>query len=280
MGRVDVDGISLECEVSGTGEPVVFIHGAFIADAFRPLLAEPTLAGQYQLITYHRRGYVGSSRLPGPTSAPQQAADAARLLSHLGVERAHVVGHSFGGSIALQLALDAPEKVHSLALLETALMVGASAPSYRESLVRNEQRYREAGAATAVGEFFQARWPAYREALEQVLPGAFAQAVADAPATYELDLGLVEWRFGEAKARRIARPSLVVLGGGSQDLHPRFLETYRLLLSWLPNAEGFILPDATHFLQLEHPSHSRGLAAALAAFFARHPLNRLWWQAP
>jgi pimeloyl-ACP methyl ester carboxylesterase len=280
MDRVDVDGTSLEYEVSGTGEPVVFIHGAFIADAFRPLLEEPALADQYQLITYHRRGYVGSSRTPGPISAVQQAADCRALLSHLGAERAHVVGHSFGGSIALQLALDAPGKVHSLALLETALMVGASAPSYRESLACSEQRYREAGAATAVDEFFQARWPAYRQALDRVLPGAFAQAVADAAATYELDLGLLDWRFSEAEARRIAQPALVVLGGGSQDLHPRFLETYRLLLSWLPNAESFILPDATHFLQLEHSSHSRGLAEALAAFFARHPLNHRRWQTP
>jgi pimeloyl-ACP methyl ester carboxylesterase len=273
MNRVDADGISLECEVAGTGEPVVFIHGAFIADAFRPLLADLALVGRYRLITYHRRGYMGSSRTAGPITAAHQAAECRALLSRLSVERAHVVGHSFGGSIALQVALDAPEQVHSLALLETALMVGASAPSYRESLMRSQQRYREAGATVAVDEFFHARWPEYRETLERVLPGAFAQAVADAAATFELDLGLLDWRFGEAEARRIAQPALVVLGGGSQALHPRFLETYQLLLSWLPNGEGFILPGATHFLQLEHPSHSRGLAAALAAFFARHPLS-------
>jgi pimeloyl-ACP methyl ester carboxylesterase len=127
LERASLDGAELEYEVSGTGEPVVFIHGAFIADTFRPLLAEPSLAGRYRLIHYHRRGYAGSSRASGPVSVARQAADCRALLHHLGVERAHVVGHSYGGDVALQLALDSPGVAHSLALLEPGLMVGASA---------------------------------------------------------------------------------------------------------------------------------------------------------
>ncbi len=74
-----------------------------------------------------------------PTSMPngaeaQQAADCRRLLEVLGADRAHLVGHSYGGAIALQLATDAPDLVQTLALLEPALMVGSSGPDYRESL--------------------------------------------------------------------------------------------------------------------------------------------------
>jgi pimeloyl-ACP methyl ester carboxylesterase len=202
----------------------------------------------------------------------RQAADCRALLGHLGVEQAHVVGHSFGGAVALQLALDTPEVVHSLALLEPGLMVGASAQSYREALVRGVQRYREAGAAIAVDEFLRARWPEYRGCLDRVLPGAFDQAVADAATWFETDLPAgLHWRFEETEARRITQPVLSVLGGESQALHPRFGETHRLLLAWLPHAEGCVLPGATHFLQLQNP---RGMAEALAAFFARHLLNR------
>ena len=270
MDRASLDGAELEYEVSGTGEPVVFIHGAFIADTFRPLLAEPSLAGRYRLILYHRRGYAGSSRASGPVSIARQAADCRALLHHLGVERAHVVGHSYGGDVALQLALDAPGVVHSLALLEPALMVGASAQGYRESLARGVERYREAGAAVVVDEFLQARWPGYRAALDRVLPGAFAQAVADAGTWFERELpGQLDWRFGEAEARRISQPALSVLGGESDALWPRFGETHRLLLAWLPHAEGFVLPGTTHLMQLQDP---RGMAEALAAFWARHPL--------
>jgi hypothetical protein len=59
----------------------------------------------------------------------------------------------------------------------------------------------------------------------------------------------VDWRFDAAKARRVRQPVLVVLGEVSAALHPRFEETYRLLMSWLQDAEGCVLPDASHFLQ-------------------------------
>src|SRR5262249_19642853 len=133
--------------------------------------------------------------------------------------------------------------------------------------------FRDEGAVVVMEEFFRARWPGYsRDALEQALPGAFAQASADAGTTFEVDIGLVDWTFGEAQARRITQPALVVLGSESPAVHPRFGETYGLLLDWLPRAEGFVLPGATHFLQLESPSCSRGMAGALADFLARHPL--------
>src|SRR5215211_5677151 len=66
--RVNINGAALEYEISGTGEPVLFIHGAFIADTFRLLLTEPALESRYQLILYHRRGYAGSDPLSGPIS--------------------------------------------------------------------------------------------------------------------------------------------------------------------------------------------------------------------
>ena len=270
MERARTDGAELEYEVSGTGEPVVFIHGAFIADTFRPLLAEPSLAGRYRLILYHRRGYAGSSRASEPVSIARQATDCRALLRHLGVERAHVVGHSYGGIVALQLALDNPGVAHSLALLKPGLMVGAGAQGYREALARGVERYREAGAAVVVDEFLQARWPGYRATLERVLPGAFAQAMADAETWFEREAsGQLGWYFGEAEVRRISQPTLSVLGGESDALWSRFGETHRLLLEWLPHAEGFVLPGATHFMQIENP---RGMAEALAAFWARHRL--------
>ena len=249
---------------------MVFIHGAFIADTFRPLLVEPSLVGRYRLILYHRRGYVGSSRASGPVSVARQAADCRALLRHLGVERAHVVGHSYGAIVALQLALETPGVVHSLALLEPGLMVGASAQDYRKSLARGVERYREAGAEVVVDEFLRARWPGYRAALDRVLPGAFAQAVADAETWFEREAsGQLDWRFGEAEARRISQPTFSVLGGESDALWSRFGETHRLLLAWLPHAEGVVLPGTTHFMQIQDP---QGMAEALAAFWARHPL--------
>jgi pimeloyl-ACP methyl ester carboxylesterase len=272
MEWIAIDGTALAYEVSGSGEPVVFIHGALIADAFPPLLAEPALRERYRLIHYHRRGYGGSA--PGATSVDlaRQAADCRALLDHLGVPRAHVVGHSLGGTIALRLALDAPERVHSLAVLEPALVLGASAQPYREAIARNQQRYRAGDAAGTVDEFLQVRFgPGYRAAfLDRAVPEAFAQAIADAGTAFERDMPAVgEWAFTQAEAQRISQPVLAVLGSESEALWPRFGETHRLLLRWLPQVEEYVLPGATHALQLQNP---RDMAAALADFLARHPL--------
>ena len=78
-----------------------------------------------------------------------------------------------------------------------------------------------------------------------------------------------DWHFGEGEARRITQPTLVVLGSKSDALWSRFGETYRLLLTWLPYAEGFLLPGATHGLQMQNPDD---MAEALADFFGCHPI--------
>lgn len=81
-----VNGVNLEYEVTGTGEPVLFISPV-LADGFAPLLPEPALGG-YQLITYHKRGWGGSTHSPAPVRVEDHAADAAALLEHLGISRA------------------------------------------------------------------------------------------------------------------------------------------------------------------------------------------------
>ena len=116
------------------GEPVVLVHGSIIADAFAPLLVEPALTGSYRLVSYHRRGFAGSTHPDRPLSIAEQAAHCRALLAALGIDRAHVVGHSYGGVIALQLAMDAPELVRSLALLEPALLAVPSGPLLMEAM--------------------------------------------------------------------------------------------------------------------------------------------------
>jgi pimeloyl-ACP methyl ester carboxylesterase len=112
----------MQCQVQGSGESLVLIHGSIVADAFSPLLDEPSIADKYRVILYHRRGFAASSRATPGLTIRQQAADCRALIQHLQIPRAHVAGHSYGGAIALQWALDAPEDIHSLALLEPALV--------------------------------------------------------------------------------------------------------------------------------------------------------------
>ena len=105
MQPVQLNGAELEYEVVGSGEPLLLIDGGLIADALFPLLAEPRISGSYLLISYHRRGYAGSSLATAPFTIGQQAADARALLRHLDIPRAHVAGHSYGGQYEVSYCL-------------------------------------------------------------------------------------------------------------------------------------------------------------------------------
>src|ERR1700730_2048336 len=130
MQRARVNDVELEYDVQGSGEPVIFLHGGLLADENTPLMKQRALTDHYRVINYHRRGFAGSEHPPGKATIEDQAADCHALLQHLGVARAHVVGHSLGGVIAIQLAYSRPESVHTLALMKPALM-GAIAKTQR-----------------------------------------------------------------------------------------------------------------------------------------------------
>jgi len=271
MERVTLDGGEFELEIRGTGEPVVLVHGSHIADAFAPLVLEPALLERYRLVCYHRRGFAGSPQPAGPLSIAQQAADCRALMGSLGIKRAHLVGHSYGGVIALQLALDAAEAVHSLALLEPALLRVPSGPQLMERQEPARQRYAAGDKAGAVDAFLQAVCGAgYRAVLDRTVPGGFAQAASDADTFFRIEMpALQEWSFTPEAAGHITQPVLAVVGADSDTVWPGFGEGHRLLREWLPQAEPLVVPGATHALQIQNP---RGVAEGRAAFFGRHPL--------
>ena len=265
MERAAVEGVDLEYEVRGTGEAVVLIHAGVCADWFKGFINEPELASHYHVMQYHRVGYAGSSRVAGSVSIAEQAAHCKSLMRYLGIERAHIVGHSSSACMALQLALDFPDSVQSLALLETALLAVPSRPFAGEAM----QQYRAGDKAGAVDIWMRGVCGEnYRAVLDDVLPDAFDQAVADADTFFGQELpSLREWKFDQEEAKRITHPALVVGGEKSKEVNPTFDQRNELLLAWLPNAEPFILPDANHLLHVQNP---HGMAAGLAAFFAHH----------
>jgi pimeloyl-ACP methyl ester carboxylesterase len=251
------------------------VHAGLFAEWFRPLLDEPALAARYRVLSFHRVGYAGSSRVAGPVSIARQAAHVRALMRHLGIERAHIVGHSSGGNIALQLALDAPEQVHSLSILEPALPVGGGSErllaTRRAAMAPIVEQFRAGNKAAAVDGFMRmVSGPAYRAPFEQALPGAFDRGVADADTFFGQELPAIQqWQLAREDAGRITQPVLAVVGEKSPEVSPIWNERQQVLLGWLPNVEGFVLPRTTHLLHVQNP---RGMAEALASFFARHPM--------
>jgi pimeloyl-ACP methyl ester carboxylesterase len=268
-------GIELEYTVRGTGEPVVLVHAGLFAEWFRPLLEEPALTGRYRVLSFHRVGYARSSRVSGPVSIARQAAHVRALMGYLGIGKAHIVGHSSGGNIALQLALDAPEQVQSLSIPEPALPVGTGSErllATRQAAMRSIiEQFQAGNKAAAVDGFMRmVSGPAYRAPFEQALPGAFDRGLADSDTFFGQELPAIQqWQLKREDGRRITQPVLAVVGEKSLEVSPIWDERQQLLLAWLPNVEAFVLPGTTHLLHVQSP---RAMAEALTSFFARHPI--------
>jgi len=269
--RIAVDGLELEYDLRGCGDPVVLIHWGVSATWAQPLLEDTALTDHYRLLSYHRAGFGGSSRIARAVTMADHAEHCRILMNRLGIERAHVVGHSSSVAVALQLALDAPDWVQTVVALDAARPMPATetqAAFVRDFVVPAVASYRAGDLEGAVDHFFHGVFgPDYREPLERGLPGAFEEAVSAAPTFFGQELPALQgWSFSAEDATRIAQPVLLVTGERSVTT---FHERRELLLSWLPNAEPYELPHATHLLHVEN---ARGLAAAIARFFARHPL--------
>jgi pimeloyl-ACP methyl ester carboxylesterase len=263
MEHAKVNGVELGYEVVGSGAPMLLIHGAHIADALQPLVAEPALE-RFQRIRYHRRGLGGSTRpvATGPTSVAVQAKDAVGLLDHGRVDRAHVVGHSLGGAIALELAARHPARVASLVLLEPAFLTTPAGAAFARAVAPLVERYEAGDAEGAVHGFLalvgNRNW---RATIEQTVPGGIAQAVKDAATFFETEVpGVPNWTFGPEQAAAITCPVLSALGGKSS---PLFVEGRQLLHAWFPDCQDADIVGATHLLQMQAPGP---VAAAIAAF--------------
>jgi pimeloyl-ACP methyl ester carboxylesterase len=271
MKQAYVNGVDLEYDMTGSGEPVLLISPV-VADGFLPLVSERALAASYRLITYHKRGWAGSTHTPAPLSIADHAADAAALLGHLGVRRAHIVGHSSGAAVALQLAIERPEIVHTLALLELSLLSVPSAAGLLQKAAPAFAAYAAGQHEAALAAFMTAvsglEWNACRSLLDERVPGAVPQGIEDADTFFGIELpGLSAWTFGAEQAATISQPVLSVLGA---DTEPLWVEVAERLRAWLAHVEECTIEDVGHLLHMQRPEP---VAKCIAEFFSRHKLT-------
>ena len=270
MERAKVNGIELEYEVKGSGEPVLLISPV-IADGFVPFLSVPGLVDRCRLIRYHRRGWSGSTHAAPPVTIQDHAADAAALLEHLNVDSAHVVGHSSGGSIAMQLAFDRPDLVHSLALLEPTLFSVPTAQSVFDRAASSLQAYGDGDHEKAVAGFLTVvsglEWETCRAVMDEHVPGGIAHAIEDADTFFGIELpSLGAWKFGAEEAATVTQPVLSVSGS---DTDPLWVEVAGLLRSWFPQVEELTVHGVGHLLHMQSPP---AVARGVAAFLRRNAM--------
>ena len=119
MPLIAVNGIELYYQSHGTGAPLLVLAGLGLDVSEMGTLTGP-LAARFRVIAADNRGAGRSAKPPGPYSIEQMAADVAGLMDRLELPRAHVLGMSLGGRIAMALALAEPARVNRLVLVATS----------------------------------------------------------------------------------------------------------------------------------------------------------------
>ncbi|MET9301491.1 alpha/beta hydrolase [Micromonospora aurantiaca] len=263
MTKIDINGAQLAYDESGTGTAVVLLH-AGIADRRMWRGQIPALAQRHRVIAPDLRGY-GESELPTTPFAHHD--DVVGLLDALGVERAALVGCSFGGRVAVDTALAHPERVSALALFGAPV-------SGNEWSEETEQLWEELVgdvdpedfAATAAGEVrFWVVGPTRRP--EDVDPELirFAEEMDRRALAAEQALSAIE--VGELDPPAIDRLGElrvpVLVGTGADDLADIRRLADRIADEAPQGVRMPNVPDAAHLLPLERPTETN---AALLPF--------------
>ena len=226
----DSDGVRIRYRVFGQGAPVILIHGfGESLERWESAGVVRVLAPHFQVITVDVRGH-GRSGKPHDRAAygVELAGDVVRLMRHLGLATAHVVGYSLGALVALDIAVLHPEHARSVVL-------GGAGWTPPEALAEFAQQ---------------------AEAFEQ---GQIPPRDGDDPrALAALLRGLRVWR--EEDVRRISVPMAALIGAND-----RFLPNVRRLSRALTSVHVETIPDADHATALDHPRFATQLLERIRA---------------
>jgi pimeloyl-ACP methyl ester carboxylesterase len=173
----------------------------------------------------------------------------------------------------LQLAIDAPSIVHSLSLLEPALIgFVPSGPQFGQQLQRVARSLQDGSKHEALDTFLLTVFegsPQYRQIIDKQLPrDAFDSAVRNLDIIFRLEAPAFQsWKFSVDDAKRITQPILYI--GGENSAH-YFHEVRELVSSWFPQVKIIMLPGTSHMLHIMNP---KPVADSLVDFFSQYPLH-------
>ncbi|WP_431878939.1 alpha/beta fold hydrolase [Amycolatopsis sacchari] len=257
LKAVKAGEIEIAYAESGAGEPVVLLHGGESThiqyDTFRPLLGDGIRA-----IAYDQRDSGAPVNPPEPYGIPDSAEDCAALIRGLGYERAHLFGSSFGGFIALQVAVSVPQVVQSLTVGDTFSDASALQVPVAFEIVGQSPSERDAQMlAFALSERGQADGKVVAELKSMLVhrsPEADARRLAAIPG-YDLT----------GRLPGITAPTLLIYGQEDPAATPG---TGRKIANAIPGARLEVIPGARHGITVEFARETAGL---LREFVLAHP---------
>jgi pimeloyl-ACP methyl ester carboxylesterase len=269
---IDTGAVRLEVQDSGTGKPVVLLHGfPECAYSWRHQIAALSGAG-FRAIAPDQRGYNRSDkpRGVGAYRVETLAKDVIGLLDALGLDRVTLVGHDWGGTVAWTTAALYPERFDKLVtmngphpqharkmifgdarqLWRSRYMLTFQLPWLAERVIGGHDFPKRAfhGAGVRREAFDEPTLAVYREAIAQ--PGA---------ATGMLNWYRAAFRYGAPKLDKVRCPTLVIWGDGDPALGPRFTEG---LEAYADDVRVEHIPGVGHWVQQEAPERVNELLLA------------------
>lgn len=271
MPEAAIHGTTLFYTVVGNGLPCLVMHGGLGLDHHYLHPALDPLGDTLQLVYYDHRGN-GSSGRPGRATLThaQLADDAAALATHLGHERVAVLGFSYGGFLALELALRHPDRLSHLLLMGTApaygygddILTHARRKGATEAMLAYLESDEEVADDAAFKEQIETLWPLYfhdhrpehDRLLDDVIYSVEGFAAPGETAAYD-----VTARLGE-----IAAPTLIMAGRDDFVCPPSQAE---ILHAGIPDSELRIFEHSGHMPYAEEPEATFG---TIRDWVARH----------
>ena len=246
MAYLDIEGVQIHYEATGSGDPLMFIHGLGSSTRdWEPQAAY--FAQRYRVVTLDLRGHGQSARPPGPYSIALFAADVAGVIKALDIAPAHIVGISLGGMVAFQLAVSDPACVRSLVIVNSGPEFAVMGDAGRQEVEQRIQVVRAMGMR-AMGEALAPRlFPKEDQAeLRQVFVERWAE---NDPQAYCDALGaFIGWSVSD-RLDAIRCPVLAI--SADQDYTPVAMkEAY---VARLADAKLVVIEDSRHALPVEHP---------------------------
>lgn len=248
----------IDYEEAGSGPPAICLHGiGGDATSFAPQMG----ALPARVISWSMPGYRGS--LPGKLTFGGLSGALERFMDALGLDAAHIVGHSIGGMIAQDFALRHPVRVRSLALIGTTPAFGGKDPSFAEAFLKARLAPLDAGMTVAA--------MAKASAPEVCGPGAgpaviaaVERPMADVPEPVWRDILACLTTFNRREETgNLMMPACLVAGTEDRNAPAKTMEK---MAAAMPDAEYHLIEGAGHMINQETPER---VNAILSAFYGR-----------
>ena len=229
-GYIDADGFRIRYQEAGTGKPLVSLHGA---GGLRLSRSHALLAEQYRVIVFEMPGFGQSPTNEWSQSMPELARTMAQAVTNLGLERFNLMGNSFGGTLALWLAVQQPERIEALVLVAPAAIrpEGEILPQALSSEERLARLYAHPERQAPVPPLDPAIIAKQQALVRRVIGPARDEAL-------------------ESRMPGLQVPVLVLFGTKDRMIPP---EMGRLYCEKLPNCHLILVYDAGHAVDADRP---------------------------